>query len=140
MAYAAPENPFVPSRLWWVTALPSCAAVLRKPMCRQTLGGAAVPPASILLPRLPPAISGICAPCRAHCAHGDERSDGHLCDTVADRRTGESGTKSRAPNCGCVVRSAFAGLDVSTTKSGLAAGAAGNGTGDDFASIRSIAR
>ena len=139
-ACAAPKISFARSHLSRMTALPSCAAVPRKPMCRQMLGGASVPPASILLPRLPRAISDICAPCRAHWAHRDEHSDGHLRDTIADRRPGESGTKSRVSSCGLVVRSPFVGLEVSTTKSGLAAGDAGNGTGDDFASIRSITR
>ncbi len=139
-AYAAPEISLARSYLSRRTALPSCAAVPRKPMCRQRLGGASVPSASILLPRLPAALSGVHAPSRADLPHHGEHSGAHLRDTIADRRTGDCGTKSCVSSCRLVVRSPCVGLEVSTMKSGLVAGAAGNRTGDDFALIRLIAR
>ena len=126
MAYAAPESPFAHSHLRGVTALPSCAAVPRKPMCRQGLGGASVPPASILLPTLPPLSS-------------DSRSDRHAWrphrDGAIDRLDGgnftvlrpcESGTKSRVSSLSTGDLFAVDRAAASTTKSALAAGESGD--------------
>ena len=49
-AKAAPESTLIRLSFRRMTALPSRAAVPRKPLCRQRLGGAPVPPPSILLP------------------------------------------------------------------------------------------
>lgn len=49
-ANAAPENLFTHHGLGRVGALPSCATVPHKPMCRQTLADVTVPRPSILPP------------------------------------------------------------------------------------------
>ena len=139
-AYAAPESSFAHSHLPRMTALPSRAAVPRKPMCRQTLGGAAVPRPSILLPTLPAAFSDFSALSHSQRAHRDEHCRDHWPDDIAGCRSRDSGTKSLVSSCGSDDRSRFDCLVASSTKSALAAGATGDDTEAERASTRMATR
>lgn len=143
LANTAPENRFIHLDLWRVAALPCRAAVLRKPMCRQALGGAAVPPASILL--LPAALSEIPkfrnVATSLRRAYRDGQSESHLPDRYrcwpSVAREQHQGSRVGP---GLVVGSAFIDLKACTTTTERAAGGASDETGDEAASILSMVR